>query len=358
MATADELEAHLAEQPDDTEAYLVLADLLTLQGDPRGELIMLQHRLLVGSKDKTLRVRAQKVLERFQAQLAKDTGGVTGRWHLGYLAAGRIEVDSMTPAVIDALFAHPSARLMTELELSALAHRRGELHAALGALARSKRFTLRSLIVRAQVLYPSQDFRAPVPQRPEAYRYVPPWPSLPLLEKLHLDGDLLLPPIAHPRLTSLVLDHVPLAEGDWDVPALHALDWGQLAGRRAIMRWEPGAAATVARLDRQDRIIARVLSTPPSALRDLTLRGDLGRRMLTDLPLMQLDRVCLPYPAVGTIQTDDIPRLRHLKRLLVTNVPRGLTPRAIQRTLPRAIWTAKDGGDRAVVHLDAKRLGL
>lgn len=45
---SDELQAAIAAVPDDVQSQLVLADLLMSDGDPRGELIMLDHRERTG----------------------------------------------------------------------------------------------------------------------------------------------------------------------------------------------------------------------------------------------------------------------------------------------------------------------
>ncbi|MBA3538368.1 MAG: TIGR02996 domain-containing protein, partial [Deltaproteobacteria bacterium] len=50
------LEAAILADPDDTAAYLVYADWLQSRGDPRGELIVLQHQL--GTLDKATELEA------------------------------------------------------------------------------------------------------------------------------------------------------------------------------------------------------------------------------------------------------------------------------------------------------------
>ena len=42
VATREEIEAQIESAPTDDDAFLILGDLLQLEGDPRGELISLQ----------------------------------------------------------------------------------------------------------------------------------------------------------------------------------------------------------------------------------------------------------------------------------------------------------------------------
>ncbi len=62
QARDKKLEAQIIETPDEPDAYLVYADWLDGQGDPRGELIELQHGLLNAPKDKKLRNAEAKLL--------------------------------------------------------------------------------------------------------------------------------------------------------------------------------------------------------------------------------------------------------------------------------------------------------
>ncbi|MGZ3423537.1 MAG: WGR domain-containing protein, partial [Polyangiales bacterium] len=54
-ASNPELEAKIVADPNDTQAYLVFADWLQSKGDPRGELIAVQHALSVTPASAPLR---------------------------------------------------------------------------------------------------------------------------------------------------------------------------------------------------------------------------------------------------------------------------------------------------------------
>lgn len=54
----------IANAPDDTDAYLVLADSLQLKDDPRGELIILQHALSLDAGDESLQQHMSALLKK------------------------------------------------------------------------------------------------------------------------------------------------------------------------------------------------------------------------------------------------------------------------------------------------------
>jgi uncharacterized protein (TIGR02996 family) len=133
VARHPELEAKLVENPGDIETRLVYADFLQSQGDPRGELIVLQHRY-----------QGQD----FAPYLEKHKGALLGplvrfvktsdhdpqpalEWHLGFIRSARLAfpspiVDGSTSysrwdqadkAVAD-LLTHPSGMLLEELTVT------------------------------------------------------------------------------------------------------------------------------------------------------------------------------------------------------------------------------------------------
>jgi uncharacterized protein (TIGR02996 family) len=80
----DELEALIAARPDQPDNYLVYADWLSGRGDPRGELIAVQHALSTGGgSSEALAARERDLLEkneRFLPGLPKEMVHVTWRW--------------------------------------------------------------------------------------------------------------------------------------------------------------------------------------------------------------------------------------------------------------------------------------
>lgn len=136
-ARSPELEAIVEEAPHDPEGYLVYADWLQQHGDPRGELIVMQHRLA------TTRDRHElALLEREQAALFKkfdaELLGPLAKyvfirssvqsyrafsWRCGFIRIARLgRIQRRAGAegiaqVLDHLFAHPSGRFLERLIL-------------------------------------------------------------------------------------------------------------------------------------------------------------------------------------------------------------------------------------------------
>lgn len=141
-----QLEAAIAANPSDRDAYAVFGDWLQEQGDPRGELISLQ----LGYKDKQAKALIEKHLDYFLGPLAEhqtvhDEGGNNGGSHLrstaqeaewqktqqqaflwrnGYIYRCRLSKDEyqdetnwegQTVDILEQVFAHPSGRYVVEL---------------------------------------------------------------------------------------------------------------------------------------------------------------------------------------------------------------------------------------------------
>jgi uncharacterized protein (TIGR02996 family) len=89
-----ELEAAIRASPDQVKPYLVYADWLQARGNPRGELIVVQHQRLVADAPE-LEARERELL----ARLAVVPAGAEGRelsvtWRLGFMRAVRVGRDS------------------------------------------------------------------------------------------------------------------------------------------------------------------------------------------------------------------------------------------------------------------------
>ncbi len=133
------LEAAIDEDPDDVARYLVYADWLQAQGDPRGELIVLQHAKPAGVKkflDKHAAhffgklADARDLLEAYEGPIGKPT---TWRW--GYLRAlwlsNKYDRSNMhggtKPAIevadaLDWLLGHSSTRFLRELTVGIVSY--------------------------------------------------------------------------------------------------------------------------------------------------------------------------------------------------------------------------------------------
>ncbi|WP_164016878.1 WGR domain-containing protein [Pyxidicoccus trucidator] len=136
-----ELEAAILGAPEVADGYLVYGDWLQSQGDPRGELIALQHALLQakGAEATALKRKVAALLKKHQdvllgAPLASMLGGktLTVEWHLGFIRSARVAIagygedpEFQIDETLAMLLAHPSARFLQELTLG-MADNEGE----------------------------------------------------------------------------------------------------------------------------------------------------------------------------------------------------------------------------------------
>jgi uncharacterized protein (TIGR02996 family) len=130
-----DLEAAIYADPEDAQAYLVYADWLQEQGDPRGELITLQHAA-ASKKDKKVAQAAEKHLaahaDAFLGPLAPWTKPQDGRdegevfiWKNGFIHTARLSVDEHGDTefegeldqLYDMLVGQPSGKFLVELRV-------------------------------------------------------------------------------------------------------------------------------------------------------------------------------------------------------------------------------------------------
>jgi uncharacterized protein (TIGR02996 family) len=144
-----DLEQAIIADPRSVDAYLVYADWLQSQGDPRGELAALQHALITdpGQSKKVERSTAALFKERrayflpprWTEMLRKrpgkgkhEAGYCAVEWRCGFIHRARVGRNSNKPPytvreLTAMLLAHPSARLLCELEIGGLGVK-DELH--------------------------------------------------------------------------------------------------------------------------------------------------------------------------------------------------------------------------------------
>ncbi|GMT99208.1 hypothetical protein KH5H1_33270 [Corallococcus caeni] len=130
-AVNPDLEAAILTKPDDVKGYLAYAEWLKGEGDPRAELILLQHSAMdvpaatataVGKKAaKFIEAHAQELLGESLAEAVSDET-LKLEWHLGFIREarlGQVDYDSTAdiPDLLAELLAHPSARFLSRLTL-------------------------------------------------------------------------------------------------------------------------------------------------------------------------------------------------------------------------------------------------
>ncbi len=132
MANNDSLERAMLADPSDVGGYLVYADWLQGQQDPRGELIAIQAQLSAGglasNARKNLRKRESMLLKKNAAALFGPLHGYRGKyelmWRWGFLrrltmmplrSAWKVEEPS-TPVALDCLH-HPSGKVLERLSI-------------------------------------------------------------------------------------------------------------------------------------------------------------------------------------------------------------------------------------------------
>jgi uncharacterized protein (TIGR02996 family) len=121
-----ELERVIADNPDDKGGYLVYADWLTQQGDPRGELIVVQSEGKVEREAELLGSHPfMRGIGRSQRDWGEAGSGVAdATWRWGFWSRLKIfnVIDWMdsefpTKQVLDRLFTNPAAIVLQELEV-------------------------------------------------------------------------------------------------------------------------------------------------------------------------------------------------------------------------------------------------
>ena len=131
MAENPELEAAILAEPDARERWLVYADWLQAAGDPRGELMMLDHALAAGGAPPDAQERRRELIERYadfllpsslQQHVGDRESPCAATWRLGFLDSLRLagahdDGESDPGALVLEALQHPSARFLRELAI-------------------------------------------------------------------------------------------------------------------------------------------------------------------------------------------------------------------------------------------------
>lgn len=136
MSRADDLLLELMDRPTDDD-YLVYADAAAIAGDPRGELITLQHALathpLTDEQRAELRTREIELLEdhdELWGFAMREVFHAGIEWHNGFVRSARVDECGLTQSTrtidhsfdvaeaLELLLAHPSSLLLEQLTLA------------------------------------------------------------------------------------------------------------------------------------------------------------------------------------------------------------------------------------------------
>lgn len=150
------LEQAILDNPDDTNAYMALADWLKRQGAPRGELIALQVAGKTDAAKALLDVHSDALLGPLaEDQLCHDgTSTEAFTWRNGFIHAARLshnhyadeEYDGALVETLDVLLRHPSGRFLAELTFSSNNDpNENNLQDLIDLLAQQSRPTIRKL---------------------------------------------------------------------------------------------------------------------------------------------------------------------------------------------------------------------
>lgn len=195
-----ELEAAILRAPESPDGYLVYGDWLQSQGDPRGELIALQHAQLQakGAEATALKRKVAALLKKHQdvllgARLSSMLGDPTLKveWHLGFIRSARVaaaeygdDPEFQLDETLSMLLAHPSARFLQELTLG-LADREGENEygSLIKLIAKAAPKSLRKLFIGDFVFPDDTEI-----SWTDLGNVAPLYKALPQLRSLHLRG--------------------------------------------------------------------------------------------------------------------------------------------------------------------------
>lgn len=252
------LEAAIEQEPDRIENYLVLADVLTAAGDPRGELTVIMHR-----NDPALVERGRALMDADRRAIFGDTGDPEElTWRLGWPHAATLDLSvARQRRQLAALLDHPASRFLAELHVrvAVAATADGDalpgsnLDEVLEVLARRPRSLLRSLAISRRDIGGGRHEPGWLTIVDVECDHAPDslWPCIPHLEHLRIGEMPVFHDLIGPALRTLVVEGSPFCEyGRWEVPQLAALD---------------------ARCDLDE--LAALCGRELPALRDLTIRG-------------------------------------------------------------------------------------
>jgi uncharacterized protein (TIGR02996 family) len=324
------IEAILA-NPDDPGPYLVYGDWLQGRGDPRGELVMVQHQLQARPDDAGLRKREDRLTRQLAparlAHMARKkknpdraaSGYCDLQWRLGFIVSARIGRYSDRPPytvreLVASLLAHPSAQVLQSLTIGALGPPGlYDYTAVVEEICRAEPAALRELFIAD---FDPEHLELAVSVLGDVSCL---YPSLPGLERLHLRGGsmdlgehIALPALRELAITTTVFDY-------------RALESLAAASFPALERLELSAGGTPLAGEGVARLIAagNMKALTHLGLMEAQETGELVRRVLLGSDLLrQLQVLDLSGGSLSDRDAESMlsqrHALAHLQRLDVT----------------------------------------
>lgn len=204
-ARFSELERAIVENPDDRDAWAVLADFQQSKGDPRGELIALH----LAGKDAEGEAYLKKHHDQLLGPLAEHELVHDGSkdqaftWHRGYIwrAALSCTEEHSTSEIVELLLRHPSGRFLSELVIGFDGEAGdSDLSSVIRVLAEQMAPSLRYLHL-GDFEYPDECEMSWF----EVGDLAELWRAVPRLEHLVVQGNVTLGEVAHDKLRSLAI---------------------------------------------------------------------------------------------------------------------------------------------------------
>ena len=349
---AAELEAAIADAPDEPGPYLVYADWLQAIGDPRGTLIVLQHHGREREASELIEEHRAHLLGPLAAAAAATAAGGEARrgagprklelgWHLGFIREARIgwwavggaEVRREAAAALAALLALPSSRFLRHLTIESVPFVRGDRDLgpfldAVAAAGQARPLLLRSLFI-------GQD--------------ASPWTIGPIAgvlgacpELRHLTlraGELSLGAIAHPQLRAFGIEGHRLTRQN--VAELRAATWPRLEQLELSFHSRDlpigcDARDLAALFDGDNLPSLRHLGVLACPSADDVVRALAESRLLRRLSTLDLSGGALSHAGVAAMARSRL-SFSHLARLELVHNRLDAAARAVARGLARHV---------------------
>lgn len=321
-ARYSDLERAIVENPDDRDAWLVLADAHQSKGDPRGELIALQ---LAGETDAGKQRAARQYFEKHREALdyTRELTDVT--WRRGFIHAAIVTWrEGFTPveirSVLEKLLRHPAGRFLHDLAIGFDEYPRElVLHGAVDAIAELAIPSLRRLHLGYFEPYPDAG------QLMSSGAVVVAdlallWRALPRLQKLVMYNKFALGEVVHDKL-----EHFELRAKGLSGAVARSVSAAQLPAVRHLEVWygEEGLGGDASFLDiapllaRHDLPALRYLGLKSCEFTDEICDGIAKTRLLRQLEVLDLSMGTMSDAGVDAIM-QSAATFKHLKKIDVS----------------------------------------